>query len=36
MGCYATALPGGVADDAESAAELSAQLWGFEVPAARG
>ena len=31
MGAYATAFPGNVAIDAESAAALSAQ-WGFEVP----
>jgi molybdopterin-dependent oxidoreductase alpha subunit len=35
MGAYATALPGGVAVDAEGAAALSA-LWGFEVPATPG
>ena len=35
MGCYATALPGGAAVDAENAAALSAQ-WGFEVPARPG
>lgn len=31
MGCYATALPGGVSIDAESARRFS-ELWGFEVP----
>jgi molybdopterin-dependent oxidoreductase alpha subunit len=31
MGAYATAFPGGVSIDAESAAALSEQ-WGFEVP----
>jgi molybdopterin-dependent oxidoreductase alpha subunit len=35
MGAYATALPGGVALDAEGRARF-AELWGFEVPAARG
>ena len=35
MGAYATALPGGVPVDAESAAHFS-RLWGFEVPAAPG
>ncbi len=35
MGCYATALPGGAAVDAENAAALSSQ-WGFEVPARPG
>jgi molybdopterin-dependent oxidoreductase alpha subunit len=35
MGCYSTALPGGVAVDPEGAAHFS-QLWGFEVPAAPG
>ena len=35
MGCYATAFPGGVAIDEESAAALSAQ-WGFPVPAEPG
>ena len=31
MGAYATAFPGGVAIDTESAARFS-RLWGFEVP----
>jgi molybdopterin-dependent oxidoreductase alpha subunit len=35
MGAYATALPGGVAVDAEHAAALSAQ-WGFDVPSQAG
>ncbi|HSJ18097.1 MAG TPA: FdhF/YdeP family oxidoreductase [Solirubrobacterales bacterium] len=35
MGCYATALPGGVPIDAESAARLG-ERWGFEVPAEPG
>jgi molybdopterin-dependent oxidoreductase alpha subunit len=35
MGAYATALPGGVAIDADSRARF-ADLWGFQVPAARG
>jgi molybdopterin-dependent oxidoreductase alpha subunit len=35
MGCYATALPGGVPVDAESAAVLG-RRWGFEVPAEPG
>jgi molybdopterin-dependent oxidoreductase alpha subunit len=35
MGCYATALPGGAAVSAESAAALGAR-WGFEVPSDRG
>ncbi|MGI9578625.1 MAG: molybdopterin-dependent oxidoreductase, partial [Microthrixaceae bacterium] len=35
MGAYATALPGGVTLDAESAANLSAK-WGFEVPSGPG
>ena len=35
MGCYSTALPGGVALDPDSAAELSGK-WGFEVPATAG
>ena len=35
MGCYATALPGGAAVDAENAAALSSH-WGFEVPARPG
>jgi molybdopterin-dependent oxidoreductase alpha subunit len=35
MGCYATALPGGVPVTAENAAALSG-LWGFEVPDAPG
>lgn len=35
MGAYATALPGGVAVDAEHASALSAQ-WGFEVPSQAG
>ena len=35
MGCYSTALPGGVAVNGENAAALS-ELWGFEVPDAPG
>jgi molybdopterin-dependent oxidoreductase alpha subunit len=35
MGCYATALPGGVAIDADSAARLG-ERWGFEVPVQSG
>ncbi|HZM00894.1 MAG TPA: FdhF/YdeP family oxidoreductase, partial [Planctomycetota bacterium] len=35
MGCYATALPGGVPIDSDSAARFSA-LWGFPVPDAPG
>jgi molybdopterin-dependent oxidoreductase alpha subunit len=35
MGAYATALPGGVAVDAESAARFG-ELWGFDVPAEPG
>ena len=35
MGCYATALPGGLPVDAENAAALG-EHWGFEVPAAPG
>ncbi|MBL8862790.1 MAG: FdhF/YdeP family oxidoreductase [Planctomycetes bacterium] len=35
MGCYATAFPGGVPIDAESAAHFS-RLWGFEVPRTSG
>ncbi len=35
MGCYATAFPGGIAIDAESAATLSEQ-YQFEVPSHRG
>jgi molybdopterin-dependent oxidoreductase alpha subunit len=35
MGCYATAFPGGVAIDDESAGALSRQ-WGFPVPAEPG
>jgi molybdopterin-dependent oxidoreductase alpha subunit len=35
MGCYATAFPGGIPVDADSAAELS-DRWGFDVPADRG
>jgi molybdopterin-dependent oxidoreductase alpha subunit len=35
MGCYATALPGGVPVDAESASRLG-RRWGFEVPAEPG
>ena len=31
MGCYATALPGGVPVDEENARHFS-ELWGFEVP----
>ena len=35
MGCYATALPGGVPID-ESSARRFEELWGFAVPAAPG
>lgn len=35
MGAYATVFPGGVAISPESAAKFS-ELWGFDVPAARG
>jgi molybdopterin-dependent oxidoreductase alpha subunit len=35
MGCYATALPGGVPIDAHSAAHFS-EVWGFTVPASPG
>ncbi|MBM3985877.1 MAG: formate dehydrogenase, partial [Planctomycetes bacterium] len=35
MGCYATALPGGVPVDQASAARFS-ELWGFPVPARPG
>ncbi len=35
MGCYSTALPGGLPVNAENAAALSEQ-WGFEVPAEPG
>src|SRR5258708_10053415 len=35
MGCYATAFPGGLAIDEESAGELSRQ-WGFPVPTEPG
>ena len=35
MGCYSTALPGGVTLDPGSAAELS-EKWGFAVPTAAG
>lgn len=35
MGAYATALPGGLAVNAESAAKFS-QLWGFDVPSSPG
>jgi predicted molibdopterin-dependent oxidoreductase YjgC len=35
MGCYATALPGGVEIDAESANRFS-DLWGFDVPVGPG
>src|SRR5918996_5013136 len=35
MGCYATALPGGVPVDAEGAARLGGR-WGFDVPAEPG
>ncbi|MCC5951766.1 MAG: molybdopterin-dependent oxidoreductase [Acidimicrobiia bacterium] len=35
MGCYATALPGGVAVDEANAAALAEQ-WGFDVPSAPG
>jgi molybdopterin-dependent oxidoreductase alpha subunit len=35
MGCYSTALPGGVPVDSENARRFSA-LWGFEVPTEPG
>ncbi len=35
MGCYSTALPGGLPVNAENAAALSEQ-WGFDVPAEAG
>jgi molybdopterin-dependent oxidoreductase alpha subunit len=35
MGCYATALPGGLAVDAVNAERLG-EHWGFDVPTARG
>lgn len=35
MGCYATALPGGLSVTQESAARFG-ELWGFEVPTAPG
>jgi predicted molibdopterin-dependent oxidoreductase YjgC len=35
MGCYSTALPGGVAIDAESARRFRV-LWGFDVPSEPG
>jgi molybdopterin-dependent oxidoreductase alpha subunit len=35
MGCYATALPGGLAVTAENAGRFS-ELWGFAVPTTRG
>jgi len=35
MGCYASALPGGLAVNEESAARFS-RLWGFEVPTEPG
>jgi len=35
MGCYSTALPGGLSIDAEHARRFS-ELWGFEVPSAPG
>jgi predicted molibdopterin-dependent oxidoreductase YjgC len=35
MGCYSTALPGGVSIDAESARRFR-DLWGFDVPAEPG
>ena len=35
MGCYATALPGGVPIDADNAGRLG-DRWGFDVPAAPG
>ncbi len=35
MGCYSTALPGGLAVDEANAAAIGEQ-WGFEVPTARG
>jgi molybdopterin-dependent oxidoreductase alpha subunit len=35
MGCYATAFPGGIPVDAESAEKLAGQ-WGFDVPTERG
>ena len=35
MGCYSTALPGGLAIDAASARRFS-EMWGFDVPAEKG
>ncbi len=35
MGCYSTALPGGLPIDAENARRFS-ELWGFDVPAHKG
>ncbi len=35
MGCYATALPGGLAVNADNAATIGGQ-WGFDVPGERG
>ncbi len=35
MGCYATALPGGVPVDSDNAARFS-KLWGFDVPTKPG
>ena len=35
MGCYSTALPGGLPLDEESAGRFS-ELWGFDVPTERG
>ena len=35
MGCYATALPGGVPVDSDNAARFS-ELWGFDVPTKPG
>ncbi len=35
MGCYSTALPGGVPVDGEHATRFS-ELWGFDVPTTRG
>ncbi|HEY8465649.1 MAG TPA: FdhF/YdeP family oxidoreductase [Solirubrobacterales bacterium] len=35
MGCYSTALPGGLAVNEENAARFS-ELWGFEVPTTPG
>jgi molybdopterin-dependent oxidoreductase alpha subunit len=35
MGCYSTSFPGGLPVTEENAARLT-ELWGFEVPAAKG